>query len=256
MSVNLDDYRDWLGKADPHIRAPLGARFAGAARVMSPDGLTQYLKGAQGLGDLGRGSDLVVSYLQNIPAIAKEVGEDVIKDCSTAAMKLSSLVSGEIISLLFANLPTAGRRLGDAELLRSYLSLIHQLASRAPRGLRPMLAHLDDLFSKLTLGGLRRWALWGAQAHGRDFKALSAYFNLESADSQAILKKERRGTLFVNHQRKLNFYLRALWGRDFFLRPTSGDFENREGYRPYIDQQIIHLPDAFDDFSGIPGQEL
>lgn len=256
MSVNLDDYRDWFEKTDPHIRATLDASFAEAARVMSSDGLTHYLKGARALCDLGRGSDLVVSYLQNIPAIAKEVGEDVIKDCSTTAMRLSSLVSGEIISLLFANLPTASRRLGDAELLRSYLNLIHQLASKAPRGLRPMLAHLDELFSKLTLGGLRRWALWGAQAHARDFNALTDYFNLASADSQAVLKKERRGTLFVDHQRKLNFYLRALWGRDFFLRPTSGDFENREGYRPYIEQQIIHLPDAFDDFSGVPGKEL
>lgn len=256
MSVNLDDYRDWLEKTDPRIRDTLDASFAEAARVMSPDGLTHYLKGAQALCDLGRGSDLVVSYLQEIPAVAKEVGEDVIKDCSTAAMKLSSLVSGEIISLLFANLPTASRRLGDAELLRSYLNLIHQLASKAPRGLRPMLARLDELFSKLTLGGLRRWALWGAQAHGRDFKALTEYFSLESADSQAVLKKERRGTLFVDHQRKLNFYLRALWGRDFFLRPTSGDFESREGYRPYIENQIIHLPDAYDNFSNIPGKEL
>ena len=210
MTINLDAYRDWLEKTDPRIRRTLDASFAEAARVMSPAGLTHYLDGAQALCELGRGYDLVVSYLQAIPVVAKEVGEDVIKDCSTAAMKLSSLVSGEIIGLLFANLPTACRRLGDAELLRGYLGLIHQLASRAPRGLRPMLAHLDDLFSKLTLGGLRRWALWGAQAHGRDFKALSAYFNLESADSQAILKKERRGTLFVNHQRKLNFYLNGL----------------------------------------------
>jgi len=256
MSINLDDYRDWLEKADPHIRDTLDASFAEAARVMSPAGLAHYLEGARALCELGRGSDLVVSYLQEMPDVVKEVGEDVINDCSGAALKLSSLVSGEIIGLLFANLPTASRRLGDAELLRNYLSLIHQLASKVPRGLRPMLTHLDDLFTKLTLGGLRRWALWGAQAHSRDFEALTAYFSLESADSHAILGKERRGTLFVDHQRKLNFYLRALWGRDFFLRPTSGDFESREGYRPYIEHQIIHMPDAFDDFADISGKEL
>jgi len=256
MTINLDEHRDWLEQTDPHIRDTLDASFAEAARVMSPAGLAHYLDGARALCELGRGSDLVVSYLQEMPDVAKEVGEDVINDCSTAAMKLSSLVSGEIISLLFANLPTASRRLGDAELLRSYLNLIHQLASKVPRGLRPMLVHLDELFSKLTLGGLRRWALWGAQAHGRDFEALSTYFSLQSADSQAVLNKERRGTLFVDHQRKLNFYLRALWGRDFFLRPTSGDFASREGYRAYIEYQVIHLPDAFDDFSDIPGKEL
>jgi len=256
MTVKLDDYRDWLEETDPHIRDTLDGSFAEAARVMSSAALTHYLDGARALCELGRGTDLVVSYLQEMPTVAKEVGEDVIKDCSSAAMKLSSLVSGEIISLMFANLPAAARRLGDAELLRSFLNLVHQLASKAPRGLRPMMAHLDDLFTKLTLGGLRRWAMWGVQAHGRDFDALSAYFNLESADSQAILNRERRGTLFVDHQRKLGFYLRALWGRNFFLRPTSGDYESREGYRPYIEYQIIHLPDAFDNVHDIPGSIL
>jgi len=119
-----------------------------------------------------------------------------------------------------------------------------------------MLSHLDELFAKLTLGGLRRWALWGAQAHQRDFQAQMAYFDLKSADSHAMLQKERRGTLFIDNQRKLNFYLRAFWGRDFFMRPTSGDYETREGYKPFIESRVIHLPDAYDDFAGLPGKEL
>jgi len=256
MSVSLDDYRDFLENTDSRVRDTLEASFAEAARFMSPRGLQNYLEGAKALCALGRGTDLVTSYLQETPAVAKEVGEDVVKECVTEAMKLSSLVSGEVIALLFSGLPTAARRLGDPELLRGFLALIHQLSAKAPRGLRPMLAHLDELFSKLTLGGLRRWALWGAQAHGRDFAALTAYFSLESADSKAVLQKERRGTLFVDNQRKLNFYLRALWGRDFFLRPTAGDYETREGLKPYIEQRVIHVADAYDDFHGLPGKDL
>ncbi|MEO8332597.1 MAG: nitric oxide reductase activation protein NorD, partial [Gallionella sp.] len=57
-----------------------------------------------------------------------------------------------------------------------------------------------------------------------------------------------KGTLFVDVQRRINMYLRALWARDFFMRPTSGDFESREGYKPYIEDYFLHLPDAFDDF--------
>jgi hypothetical protein len=256
MTIQLEDYRAGFEKADPRVHDTLEASFAEASRVMTPRGLHNYLEGGRGLCALGRGSDLVVSYLQEIPAVVKEVGEELIQDCITASMKLASLVSGEIISLLFNSLPTAARRLGDPDLLRDYLNLIHQIASKAPRGLRPMLANLDTLFARLTLGGLRRWALWGAQAHGRDFKALAAYFGLESADSLAVLQKERRGTLFVDTHRKLNFYLRALWGRDFFLRPTSGDVETREGYQPFIEQGVIHVPDAYDDYAGIPGKEL
>jgi len=256
MSVDLKEYHEQLDQLDPHVRETLEASFAEAARVMSPQGLHNWLEGAKGLSQLGRGSELVVTYIQAMPAVAKEAGEDVIKDAIVSAMKLSSMVSGEVIQLMFDTLPTAASRLGDAELLRGYLGLIHQLSAKVPRGLRPMLSHLDELFSKLTLGGLRRWALWGAQAHLRDFAAQMEYFDLKSADSQAMLQKERRGTLFIDNQRKMNFYLRAFWGRDFFMRPTSGDYETREGYKPFIETRVIHMPDAFDDFASLSGKDL
>jgi len=256
MSIHLDEYKEQLEQLDPHVRDTLAASFHEAARVMSPQGLHHWLEGAKGLSQLGRGNELVITYVQAMPAVVKDVGEDVIPEVVTGAMKLASMVSGEVIQLMFDALPTAANRLGDAELFRGYLKLIHQLSAKVPRGLRPMLGHLDELFGKLTLGGLRRWALWGAQAHMRDFAAQLEYFDLKSADSQAMLQKERRGTLFIDNQRKLNFYLRAFWGRDFFMRPTAGDYETREGYKPFIEARVIHLPDAFDDFSGLPGKDL
>ncbi|MCX8086517.1 MAG: nitric oxide reductase activation protein NorD, partial [Rhodocyclaceae bacterium] len=51
-------------------------------------------------------------------------------------------------------------------------------------------------------------------------------------------------------------YLRALWGRDFFMRPTAGDFDSREGFKPFIADFFLHLPDAYDDWNGIPGLDL
>jgi hypothetical protein len=256
MSVNIENYREILEKISPEVHDTLVASFTEAAHVMSPGGLRTYLEGARALGELGRGTDLVVSYLQEMPIVVKEVGEGVIGDVLGAAFKLSSMTSGAVISLLFSTLSVAARRLGDAELLRDYLTFIHHLSSKATRGLRPMLNRLDVLLGQLTLGGLRRWALWGAQAHARDLKALQAYFDLASADSLAVLQQERRGTLFVDVHRRLNFYLRAFWGRDFFLRPTAGDFETREGLRPYIEHNIIHIPDAFDDYQGVAGREI
>lgn len=256
MSIDLEEYRPFLAKVAPEVRDTFDASFAEAARIMSPSGVRNYLEGARALCELGRGTDLVVSYLDAMPAVANAVGEDIVPECVTAAMKLSSMVSGQVIALLFSTLPIAARRLADAELLRGYIGLIHQLSAKAPRGLRPMLEHLDTLLGKLTLGGLRRWANWGAQAHARDFAAQAGYFGLASNDSLAVLQQERRGTLFVDQQRRLNFYLRALWGRDFFLRPTSGDYETREGYKPFIEHHVIHLPDAYDDYAGIPGPLL
>jgi len=256
MSIKLEDYEEFL-ESVPAIRDVLDSTFKEAAHIMSPTGLQTYMDGAKSLCSLGRGNDLVITYLQEMPLVVKECGEDVIPDCITAALKLSSMTSGEVISLLLSSLPSAARNLGDAELLRGYLTFIHQLASTASRALRPMLNHIDDLLGKLTLSGLRRWANFGAQAYRRDFNNLTAYFNLESADSKAMLQKERAGILFNRVQRKLNFYLRALWGRDFFLRPTGADYTD---FRPYIEHRILHMPDAVDDIgpndNKIPGLEL
>ena len=253
MTVNLEDYAACFKKADPEVLDTLEATFHDAARVMSPAGLRDYMEGAKGLCNLGRGHDLVLSWLEEMPAVVQECGEDVIRDCIEAALKLSSMTSGQVIALLFASLPTAARRLGDPEILRGYLALIHQLSAKAARGLRPMLGNIDQLLSKLTLSGLRRWANFGADAYRRDLANLVKYFSLESADSRKMLQQERRGTLFVDSQRKLNFYLRALWGRDFFLRPTAAD---HEGFRPYCEDHVLHLPDAVDELGGVSGMDL
>lgn len=256
MSIDLKQYHEALDALAPEIANTLESVVAEASHVMSPGALGVYLEGAQALANLGRGNDLVVSYLQSMPSVVKEVGEPAVGDALNAALRMSSLTSGAVVALMFSTMPIAARRLGDHQLLHDYFGLLHQLASKAPRGLRPMLDHLDVLLQQLTLGGLRRWAMWGAQAHARDFGAQAAYFDLATADSQAVMQKERRGTLFIDLQRRLNFYLRALWGRDFFMRPTSGDFETREGYKPYIEQHVIHVPDAYDDLDACPGPEL
>ncbi|KAA0444716.1 MAG: VWA domain-containing protein [Candidatus Thioglobus sp.] len=246
----LEEYAEFLEDIAPEVKDVLDATFVDAARVISPAGLREYLDGAKALCGLGRGNDLVITYLEVMPQIVKECGEDIISDCITASMKSSSMTSGEVIVLLLSSMPAVSRHLGDAQLVRGYLTLIHQIASTAARGLRPMLTHIDELLSKLTLSGLRRWANFGAKAYRRDFNNLTAYFGLESADSLAMIERERRGVLFVKVQRKLNFYLRALWGRDFFLRPTGADFAD---FRPGIENKILYVPDALDDVKNSDG---
>ena len=145
---------------------------------MSPQGLNNYLEGIKAMHTMGKGQDLVLTYVQEMPGVTKEVGEDVIPDIVHALMKLASHTSGSVIALMMANMPLVASRLGDADVLRSYLVLLHNLAGKCPRGLRPMMENLEELLSKLTLGGLRRWALWGAQAHQRDLDGQMAYFGL------------------------------------------------------------------------------
>jgi hypothetical protein len=254
MSINLVDYAELLEDLSPHSRQALEANWHDAAKIFSARGLDNYLKGAAAIRGLGRGDTLVETWIEQAPHVAREVGEDVISDLATASLMLASKTSGAVIELLLATAPTAANRLGDAQLFLNYLQFINTLIAQAPRGVRPMLDKLETLFQQLTLGGLRRWALWGAHAHRTNYEEQIRYFSLESKESLAMMQKERKGTLLVDVQRRINMYLRALWARDFFMRPTSGDFESREGYRPYIEDYLLHLPDAFDDFDSPEGK--
>ena len=262
MSIQLSEYQDVLDELGETANEVLEANWHDAARVFSPRGLEAYLRGAAGLKSLGRGTDLVVSFIESAPQVAREIGEDAVTELLSSAIKMYSRTSASVLVLLFSTSPTAALRFGELELFKGYLSLLNNLLAQAPRAIRPMLEKLDVLLGYLTLGGLRRWANWGVSAYRSDFEAQAAYFSLESDESQNIMKKEQRGVLFVDVQRRLIMYLRALWAKDFFMRPTSGDFETREGYRPYIEHYFIHLPDAYDDFTpeeegeSVAGMEL
>ncbi len=256
MSVDFSEYVACLDENDHEHLEALESSYHEAARVMSPRGLQNYLEGMRAMCTMGRGQDLVLTYVQEMPGVAKEVGEDIIPDIVESMMKLASHTSGSVITLMLTNMHLVAQRLGDVDVMRGYLKLLHQMTGKAPRGLRPMMEVLDELLSKLTLGGLRRWVMWGAQAHQRDLDGQMAYFGLQTESSRSVLQKERRGTLFIDNQRKLNFYLRALWARAFLMRPTSGDYESRHGLKPYIEDFQVHIPDAFDPFRGIDGIEV
>ncbi|WP_131111745.1 nitric oxide reductase activation protein NorD [Sulfuricystis thermophila] len=256
MSVNLKDYGELIDELPENHRQLLEAEWHEAARILSPRGLDNWLKSAAALHRMGRGGDIVAAWIEEVPGVAREVGEDVIPDFAQACLQFASRTSGAVIELVIATAPIAAKRLGDAELFRGYLQLLNVLLGQAARGLRPMLEHLDQLLGVLTLGGLRRWALWGAQAHRSNFDEQVRYFSLESEEAKAMLQKERKGTLFVDIHRRIGMYLRALWGRDFFMRPTAGDFESREGFKPFIADYFLHLPDAYDDWNGIAGLDL
>lgn len=72
MSVDLEEYRAELLGVAPALADTLDASFAEAARSLSAPGLKDWLEGARGLARLGRGPDLLLSYVENMPAVARE----------------------------------------------------------------------------------------------------------------------------------------------------------------------------------------
>ena len=250
------DLPEGIGPLPPHAAAALAAALPEARRRLSPRGLDSYLRGLDALRQMGRGEGVMVAWIEAAPAVARDLGEDILPDLAAEVMGFASRTSGAVIERILATAPLAARRLADAGLFRAWLAFLGHLLARAPRGMRPMLDHLGELLDVLTLGGLRRWADWGADAHRTDYPELERYFALASEESRAVVKRERKGVLLVDVQRRLGMYLRALWGRDFALIPTAGDFETRAGLHPYAEAHALHLPDALDDWQGLPGLDL
>ena len=249
MAQALSDFLSPDDDCSESLRLALEEQWANLPRVFSSRGIDNYLKGCTALDQLGRSEELPLAFAACMPEVARAIGEDVLPDIVNFLLSMASKTSGQVLAAIVHAAPIVARRLGDPELFRQFLQVLANMLAQVPRGVRPMLEQLDTLLSQLTLGGLRRWALWGAQAYKNDLEGQVLYFSLQSEDARAMLQAERKGTLFVDVQRRLLIYLRAIWGRDFFLRPTSGDYERREGLKPYIDRFVIHIPDAFDDWS-------
>ncbi len=250
------DHADLPDRLPGPARAALARMLPQVRRKLSPRGLDSWLRGADALVQMGRGDGAIRAWIEAMPDVARDLGEDILAEMAAACFGFASRTSGGIIERILDTAPLAARRLGDVDLFASYLRFLEHILARAPRAVRPLLEHLDELLEVLTLGGLRRWADWGIDAHRTDYVELERYFALQSDAARAVLQAERKGTVLVDVQRRLSMYLRALWGRDFMLVPTAGDFEQRRGLRPFAAEYKLHLPDALDDWQGIPGLDL
>jgi len=74
MAIQLSDYPDILEALGDHAAELLASQWHEAARVFSHSALEAYLQGAVSLKALGRGSDLVLAYIESAPQVAREIG--------------------------------------------------------------------------------------------------------------------------------------------------------------------------------------
>ena len=240
MSLSLENHAELLEELGANASEVLQSSWYEAARVFSPQGLENYVQGARALKNLGRGSELVITFIQSAPSVAKEIGEDSVVDLLDTVMALASKTSGSMLEAIVATAPTAAKRLGDAALFGPICSWSIPCSIRFRAVCVRCWKIWKSLLGQLTLGGLRRWATWGAHAHSINFEEQVSYFGLKSKESLAMLQKERKGTLFVDVQRRINMYLRALWARDFFMRPTSAGLRNARRLQTLY-RRLLHV---------------
>ena len=117
-SVQLSDFEDKFKNPSDILHDALNGCFLEASKVMTPNGLKVYLDGAGALHAMGKGEDMVISFLEETPMVVKEVGESIIGEIIFSIMKMSSQTSAAVIVLMISSLPNVARRMSDFDLLK------------------------------------------------------------------------------------------------------------------------------------------
>lgn len=236
------------------------------ARIyLSEQGIEAYFEGASLVCMMGRGVEPVLSYLEDMPAIAGQLGESVLKLIAETIWTISRTPNGQSIPIFLNTLSAVSRRLGDIEALKKYLEIVlnmmttttlsihgHHATMPSP-ALSNLLEKMPYLISQLSLAGLKNWVDYGIRYYRLHPERQKDFFSLQSADSLAVMQKERHGVLFYDHQRKLNLYLQGLWGITPQLIPFSQGFDHLRKPQAYFDQLGMHIPDVYDDLPHIAG---
>ncbi len=236
-----------------------------AQQLLSPEGVKAYLDGASLVCMIGRGVAPVLSYLEEMPTIAQRLGEESLELVAQSVWKMSRTPNGAAIPPFLQNIGEAARRLGSLELLKGYIDMVFDFMERTTGsihgfqqtmpspGLPEFLNQVPVLFNALSCKGVRNWVEYGIRNYGDHPERQKDYFSLQSADSRAVMQRERHGTLFMDNERSLDIYLRCLWDDSDHLVPYSSAFDELRKPMPYYDAYGIRVPDVYDDKDGISG---
>jgi hypothetical protein len=253
MKPETQIWRDQLNSTVKRIDDIFEDALADAQTVLDDDGLREWLAGADRVAALGRGTELVLIFLGEIPEVVRHSDAEIIPEiASTCAFLSEHAVRGSYAPFL-ATLPAIARRLNNANSLRAWLALVEKTTLSAKEGVTAMVERGPYLFGQLSLEGVTNWILYGIRVYRDHPHRLPDYFSLQSADAKAMLVKERNGTLFMDHERQLHLFVRAFWDEDAEYRPYSEAFETDRKPQPHLDRQGLHIPDVYEDWNGVSG---
>ena len=249
----------------PQVEAVFEDVMAEALAVLTRKGIDTYLEAARIIGKLGRGVEPMLAFLEEWPSTAKAVGESALPTVMALVQRMQKSPNGSAITFFLQTLAPVARRLHSQEQMQRYLDVtldfmerttgsIHGHHSTFPSpGLPDFFAQAPNLLNQLTLAGLKNWVEYGIRNYRTHPERQKDYFALQSADSRAVLQRERHGTLFMDIERKLDLYLRGLWDDAEQLVPYSTAFDELRKPIPYYDKLGMRVPDVYDDAGGICG---
>lgn len=236
-----------------------------ANALLTPEGMHAYLDSAKFLSKMGRGAVPVLIFLQEWPQIASSVGEQALVAIIDTVRVMTRSPNGNAIAPFLQSLAAVARRLPSTVQMQDYLNLSLRTMDRTSvsiHGVHKTYASpsLPDFFkqspyllSLLSMEGLHHWVEYGVRNYSYHPERQREYFSLQSADSRAVLQRERHGTLLMDRVRQLDLYLLGFWQAADTLVPYSAGIDELRQPAPYFDKLGMRLPDVYDARLGIQG---
>ncbi|MCX7148066.1 MAG: VWA domain-containing protein [Rhodocyclales bacterium] len=230
--------------------------------------LDAYLEAARAIGKLGRGAEPLLAFLEEWPTVVAAASGDqepMLPQVMGTIRAMQKSPNSKAITPFLQTLAPVARRLQSAEQIEVYIDIALNLMLRTSSSIHghhitfpsPGLTHFFDqaprLLGLLSTAGLKNWTDYGIRNYASHPERQEEYFRLESADSRAVVQRERHGTLFIDVERRLDLYLRALWRDSDVLVPYSTAFDELRRPIPYYDKLGLRVPDVFDDVPGVSG---
>jgi uncharacterized protein YegL len=235
--------------------------YAALATFSKPQ-LDAYLEAARVIGKLGRGPEPLLAFLEEWPTVVAAASGDqepLLPQVMGVIRAMQKSPNSQAITPFLQTLAAVARRLQSAEQIEVYLDIALNLMARTTGSIHghhatfpsPGLPHFFEqaprLLGLLSTAGLRNWTDYGIRNYSKHPERQEEYFRLDSADSRAVMQRERHGTLFADVERKLDLYLRALWHESEQLVPYTTAFDELRKPIPYYDKLGMRVPDVFDD---------
>ncbi len=258
-------YWQRLGSRFPQIDAVFDDLMREAKSLLSKQGLVDYIENASYLGKMGRGSEPLLVFLEEAPSVAAQVGEEVLPMLKDFVLFLSRNTNAPAIVPFLQNMAAVSRRLPTLDIFANFLDLMRDFAERTSGsvhghhttfpspGLPELLKQAPTILGLVSLEGMKNWIDYGVRYYNDHPERQKDFFGLQSADAHAVLQRERHGTLFMDNERKLDSYMRAMWNDHDYLVPYSLAFDQLRKPMPYYDSLGIRIPDVYDDMGDVSG---
>jgi len=232
---------------------------------LSEVSLDEYYQGAEFFAKIGQGDKLSIAFLKTMPWVGEHFGDGSIKKitdftynkiCRTPnKLSVEPFLNSFIIVVDHINEDQLDEYLDLIEyhLVKTTFS-IHGIHDTHPSpSLQAMLGNINLLLEQLSFEGIYEWINYGLRYFKHHPERQEEYFTLTTADSKAVFQRQRKGLLFSDIERPINLFQRALWKTNFMYAPYSPDFENLEHFHPYLEDDVIRLPDIYKELDGVSG---